>query len=87
LEAGWGRGGGEGGGGSEGTSGTLNEAHPLVPRTQNYSVFTNSNIFKILDSKNKQYILKIISTYLQSKSKKFSLLSDGKQYISNGRKG
>jgi hypothetical protein len=67
--AGGGRGGG-GGGSSEGTCGTLNEAHQLVLRTQNYSVFTNATIFKILESMNKHCILKTISTHLQSKSQK-----------------
>ena len=52
-----------GGVGSEGTRGTLNEAHELVLRTQNYSVFTNAALFKILESMNKPYNLKIISTY------------------------
>jgi len=70
--------GGGGGGGLEGTRGTLNEAHQLVPRKQNYSVFTKATIFKFFESKNKHYILKTISIYLQSKLQKFSLLNDGK---------
>jgi hypothetical protein len=37
---------------SESTRGTPNEAHQLVPRTQNYSVFTKATIFKFSESKN-----------------------------------